>query len=612
MSSDRFLRSKKERNVLFRAANGLCVKCGKQLDASWHADHSIPFRVSQTTDYVAMQAMCPSCNQKKGAKLKNQLREWQRIAWDSCQRASTDFFVEATPGAGKTTFGCHVASSKIEWGVASRLVVVVPTTSLKEQWAESLHRFDVDAEPEYKGSAWPGDFQAICVTYQQVACDPQMFAFLMGQKATVVILDEIHHCGDDANWGQAIQTAFSKAVFRLALSGTPFRSDKDKIPFLRYVDGKAQPDEVYGYGDGLRDKICRHVFFPRQGGMMEWSSPQGAIKRHTFDDELQEAEANQRLRTALTTGDWMKQTLLEANAKLNDLRREDADAAGLVIAIDQFHAKRIQRLMASSLGVEAVCVLSDDPDSHQKIKHFRDSASPWIIAVKMVSEGVDIPRLRVGVYATTVKTEMFFRQAVGRFVRVEKDHDDPTAVVYIPDDPTLRSYAEEIRQQRIHQLETEITQERNRDATDAIENNHDASLFMPLSAEAVSKGTIFEEFTFTQEELDHAAGLCMGQCKPEVAAAILRRAGLSIGTKSEAKPVEVKRKSDVKKQLRELNSKMVRSIAYASGVEHAHINRQLNAAIGLHKIADATIEQLRKRLSLAESMALRAGVGNER
>jgi superfamily II DNA or RNA helicase len=604
----RFLRSKRLRGVLYRAADGKCQACGDELPIEWHADHVVPYAMTQRTNIHEMQALCPQCNLKKGKKMPIVLREWQERASRMCDRATTDFFIEATPGAGKTKLGCHIAKGKIDCGEASQVIVVVPTTTLKEQWADSMHQFDIDTEPEYKGGKWPSDFNAICATYQQVANDPAMFGYITSRSGTVVVLDEIHHCGDDANWGAAIKSAFGDAAFRLALSGTPFRSDNEKIPFLRYVDGKAQPDVVYGYGDGLRDNICRHIFFPRQGGVMEWSSPQGKIKKHTFDDSLAESEASQRLRTALTTGEWLSQTLKDATEKLSELRKDDDDAAGLVIAIDQQHAKRICRIFASNFAIEPVCVSSDDPDSHAKIEQFKKSKSPWIVAVKMVSEGVDIPRLRVGVYATMVKTEMFFRQAIGRFVRVEDQHDDPTAVVYIPDDPDLRAFAEEIRQQRIHQLEVELAEEKKRDRNMNEMEGHDASLFMPLSSEAECKGTIYDEFTFTPEELSRAAELSMGQCKPEVAAAILRRAMAGVPPVAESVQAKKPRKSDDRKRFREINAKLVGSIAYATGREHSHINKELNDIVGIRKIADASIAQLQRRIEAAEQMAMMVGV----
>lgn len=534
------------------------------------------------------------------------LREWQKTAYKKLLMAGgKDFFLEATPGAGKTKFACHVASEKIKTGEVDRIIIVVPTTSLKEQWADDLHLVGIDAEPKHNEDSWPDGFKAVCVTYQQVGNDAAKFRY-MSKSKTMVVLDEIHHCADDERWGESIAFAFELATFRLELSGTPFRSDNSSIPFLRYKDGKAEPHEIYGYGEALRDQICRHVFFPRQGGRMEWSTPQGRVLSKTFDDELSEQHANQRLRTALTTGEWITDTIRDAGRLLDELRADDPDAAGLVIAIDQFHANAIRRKMAQVLGVEADCVISDDPDSQTKLTNFRESKRPWIIAVKMVSEGVDIPRLRVGIYATTTKTEMFFRQAVGRFVRIEENHDDPTASVFIPDDARLRAYAEEIRRQRIHQLEEELQEEAERRRRSEEEDNSDVSFFMPLNSTAENKGTIIDDTTFTREQLEEAGKIADGKCKPEIAAGILLRSGYfssQIESRQAKQPVE--RKADVRRRLRESNNKLAKSIAFATGREHSHINAELNSAVGIKSVTNATVEQLERRLAAAQEYIAR-------
>lgn len=535
--------------------------------------------------------------------MEGHLRDWQAKAWIACNASQDrDFFVEATPGAGKTTFGCYVAAKKFDHAAATRVIVVVPTTALKDQWATAMHGHGIDLEPSYNsGSPWPNGFNGIAVTYHQVASDAATLAYLCNRTSTVVILDEVHHCGDEATWGGSVKEAFSSAAFRLSLSGTPFRSDNESIPFLRYVDGKAQPDVIYGYGEGLRDGICRHVFFPRQGGTAEWSDCGGKIRKHTFDDVLAEAERRDRLRTALTTTGWMSETLVSANNQLELMRRDDPDAAGLVIAMDVQEAGKIRKLMASRLGIEPVCVSSDDPHSHPKIRAFRTSNAPWIIAIKMVSEGVDIPRLRVGVYATMVSTELFFRQAVGRFVRVEPGHDDPTAMVYIPDDPILRGYAMEIRQQRIHELERELYEERKRLRDDSEIQGHESSMFVPLSSEAEHKGTLANDASFTPEELEIAERHSGGMCNPIIAAMILKSAGV-ISHAEPTAPVATVRKADKRKKLRELNAKLVGAIASRTNQEHSHVNADLNRACGISSVSTASVEQLERRLKFAERM----------
>lgn len=600
---DRYLRSNRLRSVLYRVANGRCQHCGNELGPSWHADHIVPFSKGGKTVLGNMQALCGRCNMRKGDR-EMKLRDWQEKAWKECSAAKQDFFVEATPGAGKTSFACHVAREMLNEGSVERVIVVAPTTALKEQWAASLHDFGIDAEPRFNSVPWPRDFRAICVTYQQVACDPAKFTYFCGRYNVLVILDEIHHCGDDKSWGFSIQSAFNDAAFRLALSGTPFRTDgRSFIPFLRYVDGNAKPDFDYGYGDGLRDQICRHVFFPRQGGRAEWITPRGEFRSADFSDKLSEEEANQRLRTAVSTGEWIVDTLKDAHKTLVEMREQDPDAAGLVIAMDKEHAKKLVRKMQHHLGVEPDFVFSDEPEAQDRIKSFRNSNRPWIVAVRMISEGVDIPRLRVGVYATNWTSEMFFRQAVGRFVRVEPDHDDPTACVFIPDDKRLKAFAEEIKKQRIHQFEKELERDRNRTRQDADEEGSDLSHYIPISSSAENKGVIVDEWNLPAAEMQRIRQVSEEyKVSAEVAAAIIGKLGYLGDVAKEPKSARASRpmKTDLRDSLRKTNSKLARAIAFASGKDHKDVNFTLNNEVGIKSVTTATIDQLTRRASCAE------------
>src|SRR5581483_10784286 len=219
--------------------------------------------------------------------------------------------------------------------------------------------------------------------------------------------------------GAPIQTTFADASRRLALSGTPFRSDTRAIPFVRYDGDEAVPDYEYSYGDALADRrVVRPVYFPRTNGHMEWSAPDGSLHSATFDDALSAARAGERLRTALSLeGDWLPTVLGAAVERLGMIRREQPDAGGLVIATDQEHARGIAEMLRDRFHTRARVVTSDDPAASAGIHAYAAGREPWLVAVRMVSEGVDIPRLRVGVYATTTATELFFRQAVGRLVR---------------------------------------------------------------------------------------------------------------------------------------------------------------------------------------------------
>ena len=355
------------------------------------------------------------------------LRPWQRAAFELfTDSEQPDFLAVATPGAGKTTFALTCA----RWALAEqrrRLVVVAPTSHLKLQWAQAAHRLGLELDPDWTpAGGLARDVHGLVTTYQHVATPGTAKALRGIAHDGFVVLDEVHHAGDERAWGDSIRLAFGTAHRRLCLSGTPFRSDSVAIPFVRYVttaEGEsALSDYTYGYADALRDGgVVRPVYFPRIDGVMEWSAPDGSIVSANFHDELARDGVAQRLRTALSLdGDWLGSVLHQAHEQLLQIRsgaRGQPDAGGLVIAMDQAHAHGIAQLIRRNFGVPAEVVVSDDPTASRRIAAFAASDAPWLVAVRMVSEGVDIPRLRVGVYATAAKTPLIFRQIVGRFVR---------------------------------------------------------------------------------------------------------------------------------------------------------------------------------------------------
>ena len=157
----------------------------------------------------------------------------------------------------------------------------------------------------------------------------------------------------------------------------------------------------------------RPVYFPRFDGQMEWISATGDHMEATFGDQLLASDWSARLRTALDPkGNWLPVILSKASARLKSIREQHPDAAGLVIATDHEHARAIAALIRSIDGEEAKLILSDDPRASEKIAEFAKSDTRWIVAVRMISEGVDVPRLRVAVFATTTTTALFFRQAL--------------------------------------------------------------------------------------------------------------------------------------------------------------------------------------------------------
>jgi superfamily II DNA or RNA helicase len=541
-----------------------------------------------------------------------QLRPWQREAFDKFVASEQkDFLAVATPGAGKTTFALACA----RWALANerrRLVIVAPTTHLKTQWARSAHRMGLHVDHNWSPTdSVAKDVHGIITTYQQVSTADTSKKLRGLADDAFVVLDEVHHAGDERAWGDGVRIAFDLANRRLSLSGTPFRSDTASIPFVRYeetgVGGEAQPDFTYGYADALRDGgVVRPVYFPRFDGLMEWSAPDGAILTANFHDDLDRTGSSHRLRAALSMqGDWLPAVVDQAHERLMAIRRVQPDAGGLAIATDQEHARDIARLIRHKYQVEAEVVVSDDPDASKKIAAFATSGRPWLVAVRMVSEGVDIPRLRVGVYASTVITELFFRQAVGRFVRWTKGLASQKAYVYLPDDPRLRQHAFQIAEARRHVLRPPADRD---DEFTPEQLEHEAKRELDLMPEQLSLFSVlssvatgFSVHAFTED------GLTLFDDEPEVPEPesttidelavelpeVPTDAGFMLpGSKSIA---------ERKEELREKNMELAKRLVDISGWSHAKVQAELNRLSSITSVGSATNDQLERRLRHGEA-----------
>jgi superfamily II DNA or RNA helicase len=530
----------------------------------------------------------------------------------------------ATPGAGKTTFALTAARRALVARTIRRVVIVVPTQHLKHQWAHAAEHMDIHLDPEWSVGygGLPSDVHGVVVTYQQIAVEPLAFRPMV--RGALVILDEVHHAGDTRAWGDGVRQAFEGAWRRLCLSGTPFRSDQAAIPFIRYHGDLAQPDFEYGYGDALADQqVVRPVYFPRIDGRMEWTAPDGSSYEATFEDKLTRDLASQRLRTALDVeGEWLPTVLTQANAQLQHLRARHPTAGGLVIAIDQDHAKGIAALMQERLGVTPTIATSDDPQASQKIASFGEGIAPWIVAVRMVSEGVDIPRLRVGVYATNTVTELFFRQAVGRLVRFNAKMTRQAAYMFIPDDVRLRKFGGAIAEQRRHSLRKESKRddvwggdgqdaERQQRTETERDLSEQLSLFAPISAVPLVDGRPLEETRLWLAENDPGAddaipdffvGAAPGGERDAVPAP-LTLAPVPLPEADPVPPSAPKTSALARRrQLRESNADTVRDLVHLTGRTHAELNAELNRKVGIRQIGQATVRQLEQRLAAAKAM----------
>lgn len=525
-------------------------------------------------------------------------------------RTDRSFLTVACPGAGKTTFALAAAC---QWLAGERkpVVVVVPTQHLKVQWANAGQRFGFHLDPDWSASGGPpaSDMHGVVVTYAQCASSTAELASFA--RGGIVLLDEIHHAAGERSWGDAVEVAFHDAACRLLLSGTPFRTDNSPIPFVRYSEGEygdAEPDYEYGYGEALNDGgVVRPVYFPRFDGHMEWMNSEGELVEATFEDDLLRTEWGARLRTALSVdGEWLKTVLGHADRRLREVRKEHANAGGLVIALDHEHARAIADLLERRHGVKPRIALSDDPNASKVITDFASSDEQWIVAVRMISEGVDIPRLRLAVFATTTTTAMFFRQAVGRIARWTPGMKSQRAYMYLPDDARLRHHASNIAQTRRHSIEMRRTREKDEEfesVTELTGPSEQMSLFAALSSTVLSEAPpedgidMDENYVALPEDME---GYPMTLPPPPPLPGRDRFFGDLDAAPDNGALAPLPSRAAQKQELREKNSLRVQELVGRTGMEYPKVNQILNQKAGIDRITEATVTQLDRRLKAAE------------
>ena len=369
-----------------------------------------------------------------------------------------DFTVTATPGAGKTNFALNLAKLLFAKKMIDRLVIVVPTDHLRTQWAEAAARLGISLDPTLgNDKTLKPHFQGYISTYAQISLNPLLHERRTERpRQTLVVFDEIHHAGDGLTWGVGIRNAFEAAHKRLSLTGTPFRtSPAEKIPFIKYEDDgdflKSSSDYAYGYNDALSEGVVRPVMFAAYTGVAKWVDNAGEAVASLGDEDTKEREAAAWKTILKPNGKWVPHVLAAAISRLEEIRASGVPDAGLlVLASDQESAKAYAAVIKQLTGVTPAVALSEDPKASKKITDFNQGNGKYLVAVRMVSEGVDVPRLAVLVWLTSYRTPLFFAQAVGRVVRARKPNE--TATVFLPAVRPLLELAADLEKQRGHSV----------------------------------------------------------------------------------------------------------------------------------------------------------------
>ena len=577
----------------------------------------------------AAEHLSPSFPARAPWGTASKLRAWQAEALDRYfETEPRDFLAAATPGAGKTTFALRLAAELRARRVIDRITVVAPTDHLKRQWADAAARAGIRLDPGFRNAHGRSarHYHGVAVTYAQVAVRPALHRELTLSGRTLVILDEVHHGGDALSWGDAIREAFEPATRRLSLTGTPFRSDTAPIPFVHYEPDAAgvrlsQTDYDYGYGRALADGVVRPVIFMVYAGHMRWRTKAGDEMEAKLGEDNTKDITSSAWRTALEpTGEWIPAVLQAADRRLTEVRHGIPDAGGLVIATDQTVARAYAEILERICGEPVTVVLSDEKEASSRIEEFANNTRRWMVAVRMVSEGVDVPRLAVGVYATSSSTPLFFAQAIGRFVRARRRGE--TASVFLPNVPILMALASELERQRDHALDR-----RSGDGDEAGDGLDDSLLesanreekaseelgefeWQAIGSDATFDRVLFDGTEFgtlaepgSDEELDFIG--IPGILEPDQVAELLRhrqarqarrqsdRRRHTVEDESTAEPVALYR---TLKEQRSLLNSLVGLWARHSGQAHSQVHAELRRICGGPEVAQATVTQLQARI----------------
>ncbi|WP_296193466.1 DEAD/DEAH box helicase [uncultured Microbacterium sp.] len=588
----------------------------------------------------AAEHLSPAFPQRAPWGTAQALRAWQVEALDAyfaldgpdgVGAGPRDFLAAATPGAGKTTFALRLASELLRRRIVSRIVVVAPTEHLKTQWADAAARVGIRLDPHFSNRhAVPArQYHGVAVTYAQVATKASVHERLTMDARTLVILDEVHHGGDALSWGHALREAYGRATRRLLLSGTPFRSDTAPIPFVEYApDDKgirlSRTDYAYGYRRALEDGVVRPVIFLVYSGKMRWRTRTGdEMEAHLGQDNTKDI-TSQAWRTALNPeGEWIPAVLRSADRRLSEVREHVPDAGGLVIATDQTAARAYAEILEQISGEAPTVVLSDEAEASARIEDFAGSTRRWMVAVRMVSEGVDVPRLAVGVYATSASTPLFFAQAIGRFVRARRRGE--TASVFLPHVPQLLALAHELEVQRDHALDRDSSGDDewalDDDAMDAAEREDKASdaLTAEFTYQALDSKAHFDRVLFDGKEFGQLAvpgtpeeeeflGL-PGLLEPEhVHELLMQRQARQGRHRREREAAEARSGDDgttpelpvalhrTLKEQRQLLNSLVGLYARQTGEPHGLVHAELRRICGGPAVSHATVTQLQSRI----------------
>jgi len=477
MDAKRFF-SETEKRTMFVLQKGLCTFCSTPLFGDMEADHIVPHSRGGPTVVENGQLLHNKCHIEKGRlSIVSELRNWQKLCSDLAvsrfEEGEGEFLAVAPVGSGKTRMATAVIERILPQTPSALVIVVAPSVQILIGWRRALSSWagcsvsnsrlldcvKVRRDPPLAMNYW-------LMTYSSLIGLAEAISVMSQNRPVVIIADEIHHKGQEKAWGEAARIAFEHAIFRLGMSATPFRPR-----------GK-----ISGWGYQSDGRLTVHYQLSRREAVQKHGEEEAVIRKLSFITVDAEAISSEKIVVDLASGDvidiWEQEVSFDepdqADAALSAFIRDEqgilksiktayaeleskrssgfCDAGCLVNCADKKHAREVQKAIERLWPGSSVLAISktddeDDATAHHEIERFRKDNTgrlKFLVAVGMVNEGCDIPRLAVLCYLTNKTTLLYTEQICGRIVRRHPGDERCTGTVIMPNHPKLRWYAQNI------------------------------------------------------------------------------------------------------------------------------------------------------------------------
>jgi len=382
------------------------------------------------------------------------------------------FLCKVAPAAGKTVLGAALANNLYEHDEIDLIIVVAPGKRTLDQWGKTFK--NVMQKESFPVTGSDDDLThysegVILVTWNALSDAAPAIAQMCQHKRAFIISDEHHHAGKAMPWGNGADNAFANAKHVLVLSGTLTRSDGSEPVWLPQnefgiIDHPEEGTYSLSYGDCVNAGYCRPATFHRHEGNFSVVLGDGdtvsvsATENVEYNAKLKRIPSLQRqldfYKLATTPiydnfgrpslESYIASMIEAADAKLEQLQMDMPEAGALFIGPNIIVAEYAAELIERITGEKPVLVHNEIPNAHKKIAAYENGNARWLVSVGMVAEGVDVPRLRVLSYLPYAKTELAFRQALGRVIRNFGPQDSTRAYVVMPAIDIFDEYARRV------------------------------------------------------------------------------------------------------------------------------------------------------------------------